>query len=88
MENLDVTFSAAATKSTVELTAETADLRNALEALPLKQRKAIELLKLQELSLKEAAVVTGTSAGALKVATHRAMAALRRMLIPDETDGH
>jgi RNA polymerase sigma-70 factor (ECF subfamily) len=38
------------------------------------------LLKLQELSLKEASAVSGLSIGALKVATHRAMASLRRAL--------
>ena len=42
--------------------------------------EAIELLKLKELSLKEAAEISGTSVGALKVATHRAMATLRRTL--------
>jgi RNA polymerase sigma-70 factor (ECF subfamily) len=35
---------------------------------------------LRELSLKEAAAHTGSSVGALKVATHRAMASLRRAL--------
>jgi RNA polymerase sigma-70 factor (ECF subfamily) len=38
------------------------------------------LLKLQELSLKEAAATTGTTVTALKVATHRAMVSLRRIL--------
>jgi RNA polymerase sigma-70 factor (ECF subfamily) len=51
-----------------------------VRALPEGQREAIELLKLEELSLKEAAAVSGTSVGALKVATHRALRALRRTL--------
>jgi RNA polymerase sigma-70 factor (ECF subfamily) len=55
-------------------------LREAVAALPAGQREAIELLKLKELSLKEAAEVSGTSVGALKVATHRAMLALKRAL--------
>lgn len=55
-------------------------LRQAIQGLPAGQRTAIELLKLQEMSLKDAATATGTSVGALKVATHRAMAALRRKL--------
>ncbi|MBI2186420.1 MAG: sigma-70 family RNA polymerase sigma factor [Acidobacteria bacterium] len=55
-------------------------LRVAIEALPCRQRQAVELLKLRELSLREAAAATGMSVGALKVATHRAMAALRRAL--------
>jgi DNA-directed RNA polymerase specialized sigma24 family protein len=33
------------------------------------------------MSLKEAAAVSGMSIGALKVATHRAMIALRKMLM-------
>lgn len=55
-------------------------VRAAVQALPPGQRQAIELLKLQELSLKEAADASGTSVGALKVASHRAMAALRKAL--------
>lgn len=54
------------------------DLRAAVAALPAGQRQAIELLKLQELSLAEAAAQTGSSVTALKVATHRAIGALRR----------
>jgi DNA-directed RNA polymerase specialized sigma24 family protein len=49
--------------------------------VPAGQREAIELLKLRELSLKEAAAASGTTVGALKVATHRAMIALRRVLL-------
>ncbi len=55
-------------------------LKEAIADLPAGQRRAIELLKLREMSLKEAAAASGTSVGALKVATHRAMDALRRKL--------
>jgi RNA polymerase sigma-70 factor (ECF subfamily) len=55
-------------------------LRKAVRALPEGQRRAIELLKLKELSLKEAASITGSSESALKVATHRALATLRKKL--------
>jgi RNA polymerase sigma-70 factor, ECF subfamily len=48
--------------------------------LPPGQRQAIELLKLRELSLKEASAVSGASVGALKVAVHRGIAALRKAL--------
>lgn len=54
-------------------------LRAGLAALPERQRQAVVMLKLRELSLHQASAVTGQSIGALKVATHRAMAALRRM---------
>ena len=55
-------------------------MHQAIRALPAGQRRALELLKLRELSLKEAAAETGLAVGALKVATHRAMASLRRAL--------
>ncbi|MGE3369138.1 MAG: sigma-70 family RNA polymerase sigma factor [Rhizobiaceae bacterium] len=55
-------------------------LRQAVQVLPERQRQAIELLKLREMSLKEAAAVTGMGIGALKVATHRGVVTLRRLL--------
>ncbi len=58
-----------------------ATLVAAVRGLPQGQRQAIELLKLRELSLKEAAVVSGMSVAALKVATHRGLKALRRLLV-------
>jgi RNA polymerase sigma factor (sigma-70 family) len=55
-------------------------VRQAVEGLPTSQRTAIKLLKLRELSLKEAADVTGMSVSALKVAAHRAIKSLRGSL--------
>ena len=55
-------------------------MRAAIEALPFAQRQAIEMLKLGEMSLKEAAAASGMSIAALKVATHRALGTLRKML--------
>jgi RNA polymerase sigma-70 factor (ECF subfamily) len=55
-------------------------LRKAVAGLPESQRTAIELTKLQELSLSEAAAKSGMSVTALKVATHRAVKALRSIL--------
>jgi RNA polymerase sigma factor (sigma-70 family) len=63
-------------------------LRSALGALPEGQRKAIELVKLQEMSLREAAAVSGMSIGALKVATHRATRTLRLALRTRDGRGH
>src|SRR6266540_3824297 len=54
-------------------------LRDAIEQLPPGQRDAIRMLKLQEMSLKEAAAASGMSVAALKVATHRALKNLRKM---------
>jgi RNA polymerase sigma-70 factor (ECF subfamily) len=55
-------------------------LRQAVEGLSPGQRAAIRLLKLEEKSLKEAAAESGMSVAALKVATHRALGNLRKML--------
>ena len=52
-------------------------LRHAVKLLPSGQRKAIELVMLRELSLKEAADLTGMSMGALKVSVHRGIKNLR-----------
>ncbi len=59
-------------------------LQRAIAALPDGQRRAVELLKMKELSLKEAAAETGMSIAALKVAMHRALKSLRRLLGEDE----
>lgn len=59
-------------------------LRQAIEHLPHGQREAIRLLKLQELSLKEAASASGMSIAALKVATHRALKSLRRVFVRED----
>jgi RNA polymerase sigma-70 factor (ECF subfamily) len=55
-------------------------LLKAIRALPPGQRKAIEMLKLREMSLKEAAVSSGLTIAALKVAVHRGMCSLRKVL--------
>ncbi len=49
----------------------------ALESLSPVQRRAIELLKLREMALKEASRATGQSTGALKIAVHRAIRSMR-----------
>jgi RNA polymerase sigma-70 factor (ECF subfamily) len=55
-------------------------LRDAIDRLPPRQRRAVLLLKLRGLSLKEAASESGMSVAALKVASHRGLKALRAML--------
>lgn len=57
-----------------------ADLNDALDRLPHDQRQAVMLVKLDELSLQEAARASGRSVGSLKVATHRAIKRLRQLL--------
>jgi len=63
-----------------------AALREAIERLPSEQRQAVELLKLREMSLKDAAALTGRSVAALKVATHRAIKSLRAALRRENGD--
>ena len=87
VEDLDVTFS----EPQPNISSRPDDgpaLREAIAALSPGQRDAIELLKIRELSLKEAAEATGLSVGALKVATHRAITALRRRLTTRNINGH
>ena len=55
-------------------------LKQAIERLSPDQRQAGTLLKLDELSLKEAATASGRTVASLKVATHRAIRRLRQLL--------
>lgn len=58
--------------------AEAADsVGHMMESLTPKQREALELVKLKEMSLAEASAVSGQSVGALKVNVHRAIQRLR-----------
>lgn len=61
-----------------------AELRAAVAELPQAQRTALGLAKLQDLPLAEASARSGMSVGALKVATHRAVKALRKRLGAEE----
>jgi RNA polymerase sigma-70 factor, ECF subfamily len=62
------------------------DLREAVEKLSTGQRQAIRLLKLEERSLKEAAAMSGMTVASLKVATHRALKSLRKILAKGGTE--
>jgi RNA polymerase sigma-70 factor, ECF subfamily len=55
-------------------------LVGSIDKLPPDQRDAIRMLKLKEMSLKEASQASGRSVTALKVATHRAIRNLRKLL--------
>jgi RNA polymerase sigma factor (sigma-70 family) len=83
VDDLDVTFFSERTNTLTTTYGDPDALKDAIDDLPAGQRSAIEMLKLREMSLKEAAAASGTSVGALKVATHRAMDALRRKLKKD-----
>lgn len=86
VDDLDVTFFAEPANTMTATYGDPDALRQAIAELPAGQRSAIELLKLRQMSLKEAAASSGTSVGALKVATFRAIDALRRKLKKDVGD--
>jgi RNA polymerase sigma factor (sigma-70 family) len=78
--NLPPHIAGSSQESSQESSMSQAALHQAIENLPPDQRQAIRLLKLEEMSLKEAAATSGRSVAALKVATHRAIANLRKLL--------
>ena len=80
VDDLAVSFPGKGTNTNVEVYGDPDALKRAVDSLPRGQREAVEMLKLREMSLKEAATATGMSVGALKIATHRAMNALRARL--------
>jgi len=55
-------------------------LRARLQSLPEAQREALVLLKVQGLSTAEAAAVTGSTVGAIKLRAHRAYESLRKAM--------
>jgi len=79
LEPAHETFAAPAANLT-ETAGDERALHAAIARLPEGQRRAITLLKLKEMSLKEAAGASGMSIAALKVATHRAVKNLRKIL--------
>ncbi|MGE3249290.1 MAG: sigma-70 family RNA polymerase sigma factor [Hyphomonadaceae bacterium] len=56
------------------------DVATLLEKLPEKQRRAIQLIKLEQKSVKEAAALTGWSESDLKVSAHRGLKTLARLM--------
>lgn len=74
------TFSEAPTNTLETRYGDREALHKAIGQLPSGQRRAVEMLKLREMSLKEAASESGMSVVALKVAVHRGMNTLRRAL--------
>ena len=83
VEHLPVTFAEDEPNVLGDAYGDPEALRQAMQRLPRGQREAIEMLKLREMSLREAAAATGLSIAALKVAVHRGMNALRKALVPE-----
>lgn len=80
VEVLPETFSNDEAKEPIERMADAEELGRALATLPPRQRRVVEMLRLKEMSLKEASAASGMSIAALKVSMHRAMKALRAVL--------
>lgn len=87
IDSVPETAAALTTNTTPDAGLEAEALRAAIARLPAGQRRAIEMTKLGELSLEEASAVSGMSVAALKVATHRGLRALRRMMIGTAVEG-
>ena len=83
VEHLPVTFAEDGANVPRDAHGDPEALRQAMRRLPRGQREAIEMLKLREMSLREAAATTGLSIAALKVAVHRGVKALRKALVPE-----
>jgi RNA polymerase sigma factor (sigma-70 family) len=67
-------------QANLELRPDRRELEKAIDELPPMQRKAVQLLKLKEMSLKEASTASGMSIASLKVNVHRAVKSLRKIL--------
>ena len=76
----DVAHAGHSPEDTLSRQQDAGTLRHAVAGLPERQREAIRLLKLNELSLNEAAAESDQSIGSLKVACHRAMKSLQHSL--------
>jgi RNA polymerase sigma-70 factor (ECF subfamily) len=74
------TFADPAANRDVEAADATELVSSLLAALPPRQREALELVKVKQMSLAEASLLSGQSVGALKVGVHRAIKALRARL--------
>lgn len=83
--DIDETFCDEATNYHAEKVVNFLAVRDALNALPPSEKAAVRMLRLQQLTLNEAAEQSGTSIAALKVAVHRATRRLRGLLSDDDT---
>lgn len=77
------TFSGDDAKNEQEISDDQEAIRRALAQLPDGQRQAVELMKVQGLSLQEASAVTGKSVASLKVSVHRGLKTMREVLKRD-----
>jgi len=69
-----------AESTAAEEAAHDSDLEAAMSQLPQRQREAFAMLKIEGLSIAQAADRAGVSVGAFRVRAHRAYKALRKMI--------
>jgi len=80
VDELPVTFADESANIERDTYGDPEQLMQAIQHLPEAQRDAIEMLKLREMSLKDASALSGASISSLKVAVHRGIANLRKAL--------
>ena len=88
IEDVPVTFSGLMTNETQETDTDRTAMLAAISELSERDKLVLELLKLRQLSLREASVQTGMSIVALKVASFRAMQRLRTLMKGTDSDGN
>ena len=59
-------------------------LKRVITTLPFRQREAVELLRMKDMSLEDAATASKQKAGTLKVSLHRALNTLRDSFLRDK----
>ncbi len=77
------TFCDIPTNNTAEAVVNLMSVRTAMRDLTPAEKQAVELLRLREMSLNEAAEASGSTVAALKVAMHRAMRKMKARLRKD-----
>lgn len=80
VDEMPETFSTEPTNMVGEGYGDVEALQGAIRNLPPAQQRAVNLLKLQEMSLKEASAASGMTISSLKIALHRGVKALRGKL--------
>lgn len=75
------TFADESASDAVEDEEQRAILRAAIATLPPRQREALDLVKVREMSVAEAAARSGQSPGSIKVNVHRAIKSLRARMV-------
>lgn len=88
IDDVPVTFSALMTKETQEIDSDRAVMLAAIAELSERDRMVLQLLKVRQLSLREAAAQTGMSIVALKVATFRATQRLKAIMNAGDFDAN